>query len=234
MAVDNDVPLPSMAELLTAAANSKYYTGEGPFRMNLDHLRPDVPIHLAVGSNSAGKSFLVRTVSRLARAHPRRPFPQQISMAQRARGGVEAVMMAGKESEQSTGLTSIGVVRRGISSMRGWGTNLHYAIFDEPDLGLADVLAHPLGQYIGQFGLAPAPGTLGTLVITHSRMLVEGLRKSFQEVNKGELSYVLLGDAFASLEDFMTPRRPYTIEEMLEIADNDIDARRAIWALDAD
>ncbi|VTU42836.1 MULTISPECIES: ATP-binding cassette domain-containing protein [unclassified Variovorax] len=205
---------PPLAELLQEVSESVYFNGESPLRLNTDAVRADCPLHLVIGDNGAGKSFLVQVLSAYARSDDCTPL--QISMAYRTRAGIERAFMYGSDEDHSTGLNSIGVVRRAISSMQGWGSKAHIALFDEPDTGLSDRYAHPLGALIAQFATAPADGTKGVLIITHSRALVRGALGVLEQGGH-EPSVAFVGSRYSSLDQFLGETAPATVEEMLEV-----------------
>ena len=184
---------------------------------------PDSAVHLILGDNGSGKSFLLMFLAAWAQGAGR--IAMELSMSRRTRGGIERSFMYGSEEDHSTGLTSIGVVRRGIKSMRQWDKE-HIALFDEPDTGLSDRLSHPLGRLIGQFAIEPASKTRGIAVVTHSRALIHGLTEELASAGR-PYSVVLVGSRYQSFEEFMADTSIASIEGMCAAEDSSIEVWRA-------
>ncbi len=226
-----DTSKKSFHELMREACVSRYFSGSGPLRLKLVEDDPTSAMHFVLGDNGAGKSFLVQLMS--AYAKRQQCTPLQVSMAYRTRGGVERAMMYGSEDDQSTGCTSISVVRGAVRSMHSWKGKDHMALFDEPDTGLSDRYAYPMGKYLAQYAVAPAPGCRGVLVITHSRALVKGALTALAQADR-TASVAVVGDCYDSLEGFLASTDYASVEEMELLDDQAIVAWRTLNKIIAD
>ena len=212
------------ADIVDTALAGRFFAEEGPLKAR--HLaEPDAPLTLVVGDNGSGKSFLVKVLSAIAKNQGMTSMT--LSMAKRSESGSQIrVMMFGDEAQQSTGLTSVQAVETGLNSMRSWNKD-HIACFDEPDLGLSDYFAYPMGQLIAQFALAPAERTRGVFVVTHNRELIQGIQDELAAQGH-KPSVVFVGSRYQSLEQFMERGHRGSVAEMLDLAGSSIDLWRAL------
>ncbi|CAB5514228.1 hypothetical protein LMG26857_03267 [Achromobacter anxifer] len=215
----------SFEDQLRAAAAHRAFGPEGPFQIDLSRLSDGASLHLVLGDNGSGKSFLVQRLAKVA--HAAGCSPMQLSMGYRARSGVERQLMYGDEATQSTGLASLGVMRRAFRSMQGWGSNPHVALLDEPDIGLSDRFAYPMGQRIAMFAMTRPAGTKGVLVVTHSRALVRGVLSELPS-GESEPSVILLGSRYKSLANFLEEPAYATLDELEQLEEQNITIRARV------
>lgn len=134
---------------------------------------------LIVGENASGKSVFFQIMAARARqAH--KLLPVTISIRERTgagsyeMSGMRRTMMFGDESQQSTGATSFSVIQSGFLNATKPDTPA-LLLLDEPEMGLSDGYARALGHYIGREALAAPDSLAGVVVVSHSRVLVEGM-----------------------------------------------------------
>lgn len=210
---------------LHVIATHKSFAPDGPFHLDLSGLRPGAPLHFLLGDNGSGKSYLVQRLAKAASAVG--CCPLQLSMGYRSRSGIERQLMYGDEASQSTGLASLGVLRRAVSSMEGWGARPHLALLDEPDIGLSERYAYPMGQRIANFACTRPAGTKAVVLVTHSRALVRGVL-SEQPTGQGDTSVILLGTRYRSLGDFLDEPCYATLSELAKLEEKNSAVRAAV------
>jgi ATPase subunit of ABC transporter with duplicated ATPase domains len=212
-------------KLLSETLRGDIFGKAGVLKATLEVHPASSKVLVVYGDNGSGKSYFIKDLAK--RAHASRVVPLQLSMAYRTRSGMEKAMMYGNESAQSTGLTSIGVLERAISSMRGWGAQHHLALLDEPDTGLADRYRKAMGEFIADFALAPPAGTLGVVVVSHSKRLIEGLLGRLDGADQA-CSILQVGGAYSGLDAFMRDDAHASVAELLALDEASTGVRRAI------
>jgi ATPase subunit of ABC transporter with duplicated ATPase domains len=212
-------------QLLSQTLQGDIFGETGVLKATLETPASASKVLVVYGDNGCGKSYFIKDLAK--RAHASRVVPLQLSMAYRTRSGMEKAMMYGNESAQSTGLTSIGVLERAISSMRGWDTQPHLALLDEPDTGLADRYRRAMGEFIADFALEPPAGTLGVVVVTHSRRLIEGLLCRLKGADR-VCSILQVGGAYSGLDAFLRDDAHASVTELLALDEVSTGVRRAI------
>lgn len=211
--------------LIRSSSTHPAFAEGGPFQVDLSHMRMGASLHLLLGDNGSGKSFLVQRLAKTAYAAGYSPL--QLSMGYRASSGVQRELMYGNEAAQSTGLASLGVMRRAFSSMVGWGGQPHVALLDEPDIGLSDRFAYPMGQRIAMFAKQRPAGTKGVLVVTHSRALVRGLLAE-QQTSGQDASLILMGSRYQSLTEFLAEPVYASLAELEALEARNSEARALV------
>jgi len=139
----------------------------------------DPKLLVIAGANAAGKSLFFQFLA--AWLHKQKILPVTISIRERSGsgtsdvGGMRRAMMFGSEEQQSTGLTSLRVVRTGFRNVADRSAAL---MLDEPDMGLSEDYARAFGEFLVQehrTALEANAAYAGLVVVTHSRNLVAGM-----------------------------------------------------------
>lgn len=186
---------------------------ESPFRASMLAGAPRLLV--VAGENASGKSLFSRMLC--ARLHGTGLLPISISIRERTgagdsgMGGMRRVFMLGDESDQSTGATSVQVVRSGFRNVKQKKESTLLAL-DEPELGLSDGYARAFGQYIGGQARETPKQCAGVVVVTHSRSLVAGLLGGY-----GEPPTFVLLDGDADLQRWLATPEVRTVEQLLAL-----------------
>ncbi len=148
------------------------------------HLKPAAAskLLLVTGDNCSGKSLFVSILQAWGREHFQTQ-PINVSIVERTgagsyeSSGLRRTMMFGDESEQSTGATSFGVVKRAFHNVNTYAEDGKRPILllDEPDFGLSEGYAAALGAYIAQQTHVLHADVAGVVVVSHSRPLAQAL-----------------------------------------------------------
>jgi predicted ATPase len=192
---------------------------------------PDSPFHAAVadgapglivvtGENASGKSLFVQiTESVLRRADV---TPVSVSIRERTGGGtremgrVAQAMMFGEEETQSTGATSVQVVKTAFRNLdRDGGATL---TLDEPEIGLSDGYTRAFGQFIGQQARSVPDACRGVIVVTHSRSLATGLLAGYEETPT-HVAVRADAPAEAGLQQWLDSVEHRTVDDLLALPD---------------
>lgn len=167
------------------------------------------PILVIAGSNASGKSMSVKILA--AFLHEEKIEPIQVSMRYRAGhnvSGIQRVMMFGSEDDESTGVISTSAVTTAFSTAKS-REKPHWVMFDEPDIGLAEEYAIPMGRFIARHAKEKSDLTQGIVLVTHSKALISGLMR--------ELScqpHFLHMDGNGDLNTWLTTSTERSIEEL--------------------
>ncbi len=174
--------------------------------------------HLAViaGPNASGKSLFMRAFAQ--RTLNAGLLPLTFSLRDRTGSGMSdiagfrKIMVYGDDSTQSTGAGSVSVVRNAIEKNlnREQGCVL---LLDEPELGLSDGYARALGRYIGASVESFPQECSGVLVVTHSRVLVQGLIDGSDSIP----TFAYLGTEDLTLTEWVEMQESFTVEELLNL-----------------
>jgi len=193
---------------------------------------PGAPrLAVVLGDNASGKSLLFRVLG--LRARGAGAVAVTVSIRERTGagsdvGGMRRVMMFGDEAEQSTGATSVQVIRTAFRQLdKPQGTLLG---LDEPELGLSDGYARALGEYVGVQAQQVPAGCSGVLVVTHSRPLVHGLMAGYGQTPTVVFT-TAAGPMPASLGEWLAGDRPRSVTELLALTEDGLSRWRAVNAL---
>jgi hypothetical protein len=136
----------------------------------------DARVAVITGDNAAGKSFVTRIYSQLARENEKNLECIHLSMSKRAGNdgsyGMVRAMMFGDESRESTGTISSHVIKMAFKT-GAERDHKNIIIIDEPDIGLSDGYHKAVGQFIAQECLAMKDATVGAIIVTHARKIVQ-------------------------------------------------------------
>lgn len=178
------------------------------------------------GSNASGKSFAVRVMASWIADDEKRAEALQVSMRYRTMSGMHRAFMYGPfgDSEDSTGSVSMVALKGGLRTAQGRVTPV-WLMLDEPDTGLSEDYGYALGQYIARnVNEATNPQWKGTVVVTHSRELVQGLVDSL--AHKPHFAHA--GDAPLTLDDWLQPPRRRSVDDLLSLSERSMETHRAI------
>lgn len=183
-------------------------------------------IAVVAGDNASGKSLLVRILSthlRLEAKDSGKKPVHNISLSIRERtgagtdgmGGFRKMMMFGDEETSSTGAISASSVALSFQNM---ATRNGVLILDEPEIGLSQGYAAAMGTLIGRSAQALPRTCAGTVVVTHSKPLVEAL---VEEIG-GTPIFVHthpVGAPAVRLKQWLEQAETRTVEELLALPD---------------
>lgn len=192
---------------------------DNPFRANIEP--GDPRIALVVGDNASGKSFFVDNVRHMATDISKEVSTVSISIRERTGSGLDdmagmrRLMMFGDESEQSTGATSAGMIRKGFSNVKSRledGKKV-ILVLDEPELGLAETFHRAVGELISQEVKAlPSESEFSVLVVSHSRKLADGIFDGLD----AKPTTVTMGN-HGDFEQWRLQSEDKTLEELLSL-----------------
>ncbi|APU88957.1 hypothetical protein Rctr197k_160 [Virus Rctr197k] len=148
-----------------------------------------------VGDNATGKSFYRRMVQVLC--HKAKVECVHISMEGRSDAGWQRALIYGTEQWQATGKITAHTILMAIKTANDRTRN-HVIVLDEPDVGLSDEYVLGAANALTSFSMKMPKHTRAFFVITHRRVLVEGLLEAKPHV-------LIFGK-----------QRPATIQEWLE------------------
>lgn len=211
----------TLFELANRVATSSvlFSDNESPFSA-IVHPGKD-KVLLITGENASGKSVFFQVMAARAKRDAGM-LGIQISIRERTGAGTyegsgfRRAVMFGDESEQSTGATSVAVVKA------GFGNSYQYAkdgksnmlMLDEPELGLSAGYAKAMGAYLGQQAGRMHKNAGGLVVVTHSRDLVRGL------LGVGiSPSFANLDPTFQSLQEWLGCDENRTVDDLLSLTD---------------
>lgn len=210
-----------------AASETLLFADErSPFRAKVTPA--DKRLMVIVGENASGKSLFFRVLATLI--HDKGPTVVTISIRERSGGGtfemsrMRQAMMFGEEAEQSTGATSVKVVKAAFEHNLGHDSGSVLAL-DEPEMGLSDGYATAFGQYIGEQARKVPKACSGVIVVTHSRSLVRGLVDGYGKTP----TFVKLGvEGPEQLDAWLDEPEHHTIDELLALPDVGFERWRAV------
>jgi hypothetical protein len=178
---------------------------------------------MVAGANASGKSlYAVILQSFCTKKHETSPI--NISIRERSGGssneigGMRRLFMFGDESEQSTGATSVSVVRAGFSNLneRAKEGKKPILLLDEPELGLSEGYSEAMGEFIADSVLKAEKGAVGVILISHSKPLAGKLAERLGEAP----SFVYADPAKASAQGFkewLSHREAFSMEDLLKL-----------------
>lgn len=201
---------------------------DAPFKAHLTpgHKR----IVLVAGDNGSGKSMWVEDLRGWGRKFHEVDATISISIRERTGSGhadpIMKSMVFGMEDQQSTGSLSVGVTQRAFNNLKGWSENgRHIAmVLDEPEIGLSQSYATPLGELIAKSFLSVQSNTAGLVVVTHNR----GLAKSLIEHLGESPTFCFMGPSPVSLDTWMGQRKVHSYEDLLKLPDLCAQRRRMV------
>ena len=166
------------------------------------------------GENASGKSFIARCFEIVARNNkPNKISIRSVSVANRTAGGVEKAMIFGDESSQSTGETSVSVMKlafRTIEKEDGDGV----IILDEPDIGLSPKYSRSLGKYIAEFIMDQEQSGKAFFIISHNDTFLESILKHYKN------PYNTVGiDTDLSIQEWLDDDSEYSFEDLERLSD---------------
>jgi predicted ATPase len=212
------------AELLYDISGSDWFKGESaPLKATYHEGDVESRVVIVAGTNASGKSLVLKVLS--AWLHQDKIEPITVSMKFRAGHevyGPQRVMMFGSEDDESTGVISTSAIKTAFVTARG-RNSAHYVLLDEPDIGLSEEYAVPLGRFIGQFSADPGAHTQGMAIVSHSKPLIKGV---LREVKLRP--HFIHMDGMTNLDDWLASNNERTIEELEALSKKGIDQYRAI------
>lgn len=166
------------------------------------------------GENASGKSFIARCFEMVARARkPSKLSVRSVSVANRTSSGVEKAMIFGNESEQSTGETSVSVMKLALRSLAN-DSGEGVVILDEPDLGLSPKYSRALGRYIAEFIMEHEKNGKALFVISHNDTFIESVIKHYNN------PYNSVGvDTDLTLREWLDDDSEYEMEDLDALKD---------------
>lgn len=194
-----------------------------PFSARMD--AGDARLVVIVGQNASGKSIMHKMVAGLAHAH--RIEPISLSIRERtgsneSPGSMRRQFMYGAEHLDSTGNTTLRTTMKAFDTLEG-RTAAAMLLLDEPEHGLSEGFAHAFGELIGRRAAAPGPVACGTMVISHSRALVRGLRVGLGAAP----GFVITGEGPGTLDGWLEADETRSVEDLLALAETSRKRRAA-------
>jgi ABC-type branched-subunit amino acid transport system ATPase component len=185
-------------------------------RASLSEGHPDSRVAVIVGDNASGKSFLVTLISafcNLNKEHKAEPL--QVSMKYRTMEGMHRAFMYGVFGDEadSTGSISMSGVTGLLNTARK-REKPHWALLDEPDLGMSESYSRAMGKWLAQEFATLGPLTVGMVLVSHSKALVSSLFEN----SPHRPWFVHMGPKLA-MEDWLQDRSEKTVEELLSLQD---------------
>lgn len=205
------------------------------------------PIHLneindskfivLTGDNATGKSYFSKMLSSWMTRHEN-TSPILLSMINRTGSGVNGSALTktfiyGDQSEQSTGETSVSVVRKAFGNItkrhEEKDTKQSIIVLDEPDMGLSEGYQYALGQYIAQqYKEVKALDCFsGILLVTHSKNLIKGLLES--EIKP---TYINSGEPTLTLSKWLGREDRKSLEDLLSLKNKANETRCKIYKIE--
>lgn len=165
------------------------------------------------GTNSSGKSMVLKIFSAILALDEIEPI--QVSMRYRAGhevSGIQRAMMFGSEDDESTGVISIAAMETAIRTANGRNKE-HWILFDEPDIGLSEEYAIPMGRKIGLTAAKLPKHTQGVVIVSHSKPLIKGLLREL-----GYQPHFLHLASTNALNEWLNTSTERTLEELDELS----------------
>ena len=196
-------------EIIKTCLNTSYFkdTEDGEKVFDATFAPGEHKILILTGDNASGKTLFAKLLQQKARdLHKMTSF--FVGMNTRTVGGIRRAFMYGDDTEDSTGSISVNAINGCLRTCRGTEDE-HYAVLDEPGIGLSDSFLAPLGTVIGRFAKEEIPEqTKGLILITHSRSLVKSICGYCKPY------HIRFGDKL-SLEEWIKNGSPVKTEEEL-------------------
>lgn len=215
--------LPLIIEWI-AEESAVFSDEESPFSARF--VQGDPRLTVVVGGNASGKSLFHRLLRQLAGSNGIEAGT--VSIRERtgsgeSPGSMRRAFMYGDEEIQSTGASSVEVVRK-MFLYADRDEKPVCALFDEPEIGLSDGYARAFGKMMGSLAAKPARAMCGTMVISHSRALVRGLVEGLG----AQPGYVAMLDAPDTLEEWLEQTEEHSIEDLMALKDMALERFRAV------
>lgn len=210
-------------------ATSAFWAPENaPFKAHLTpgHKR----VILVAGDNGSGKSVLVEGLRGWGRKFHEVDATISISIRERTGSGhadpFMKSMVFGMEDQQSTGGLSVGVTQRAFHNLDGWSEGgRHIAmVLDEPEIGLSQSYATPLGELIAKSFLALKSTTAGLVVVTHNRGLAKLLVEHLGEVP----TFCFMGPEPVALDTWLGDHKVHSYDDLLKLPELCSERRRRV------
>jgi len=171
-------------------------------------------VAVIVGSNASGKSLGIRILA--AQLNRDKIEPLQVSMKYRTDAGIARAFMYGPfgDASHSTGAVSLVAIQGALRTARSREEKPCWVLLDEPDVGLSEDFAYPLGEHLASCaneGLGPRCD--GLVVVTHSRELVRGLTERLVT----PAHFVHVDPQPQTLAEWLTTRRTRTVEDLVNL-----------------
>jgi len=198
-----------------------------PFRARMQ--AGDARLVVVVGQNASGKSIMHKMVAGIAHAHGIEPISLSIrerTGSNESPGSMRRQFMYGSEHLDSTGNTTLRTTMKAFDTLEK-RTAAAMVLLDEPEQGLSEGFAHAFGELIGRRAATPGPVACGTMVISHSRALVRGLRAGLGSPP----GFVVTGDGPDTMDEWLNADETRTVDELLALADLSSERRAAARAL---
>lgn len=207
-----------------------------PTPIHLNEIK-DSKFIVLTGDNATGKSYFSKMLSSWMARHEN-TSPILLSMINRTGSGVNGsgftkTFIYGDQSEQSTGETSVSVVRKAFGSvMKRYeekDTKQSIIVLDEPDIGLSEGYQYAIGQYIAQQynEVKDLDSFSGILLVTHSKNLIKGILGS--EIKP---SYINSGDSEITLSNWLNKEDRKSIEDLLSLKNKANETRCKIYKIE--
>lgn len=209
--------LPDLAFMNAELPDGKLVFGQMRFTDNKS------PLIIIYGDNASGKSLIAQAFE-VSLRKPKEATPiavRNACMRNRTASGMERAFVYGDESDQSTGQTSIAVVRKAINATDGKSPGV--VILDEPDVGLADRFQPTLARYIVDTLKSFEGSDRGMIVISHNKILIGDIIGAYEN----PISFIGVGTE-QNYWDWVAAQRPATMEELMGLSDKSHNQRRAI------
>lgn len=183
-------------------------------RTSLSEGHPDSRVAVIVGDNASGKSFLVNLIAAFCRDEGEfKAEPIHVSMKHRTTEGMHRAFMYGVfgDAQDSTGNISMSAVT-GLLHTAKSRTKPHWALLDEPDIGLSESYARAMGKWLASEFSSLSDHTKGMVLVTHSKALVSALF----EHSSMRPWFVHMGEA-KTVEEWLADHSERTVEELLAL-----------------
>ena len=208
----------------TALDTVLFDTTDGPLCASLDEGAPDSRLTVVVGDNASGKSFFVRLLASFCNSEKPKIEPIQVSMRYRTMSGMHRAFMYGPFGDEidSTGNVSMIALQGALTTAKG-RERPHWLMLDEPDTGLSDAYARALGTWLAGELHALPERTAGSLVVTHSKALVDSIFRH----SPVRPWFIHMGEPL-SAEQWLSNTSEKSVEELLALSNRALDLHRAI------
>jgi hypothetical protein len=204
-------------ELLKEALDTVLFgDDDGLLHASLSEGHAKSRVAVIVGDNASGKSFLVTLMSAFCKLNEDfKAEPLQVSMKYRTTEGLHRAFMYGVFGDEadSTGSISMSGVS-GLLKTAHQREKPHWALLDEPDLGLSESYARAMGKWLAQEFASLGPMTKGMVLVSHSKALVSSLFE-----NSRERPWFVHMGAPLTVEGWLEDRSEKTVEELLSLQD---------------
>lgn len=229
---------PEISSIVQDLSENNMFWGDSscPFKMFVEKNEVSHPrILMIAGDNGSGKSLAVEYLRGWVKVF--HEFATvQVSIRERTgaglsdMAGMRRTFMFGDESEQSTGATSVRTTETAFKTLadRIKDGNPAILVLDEPDIGLSRSFAGAMGQYIGQRFKEVNSDNAYLVIISHNQTLAQELAKELRQ----DPAFVHM-ETPKTFKEWSTENRIRSIDELLQLPENDFKGRRAVWDIEA-